>query len=106
EVTPQPGTTTPSTNPQAPVSNDPDATVLGRIVVQQGDVAAARRVVLYQNGNTLRDPTLDLCNGRFPSEAHRSARLQVLDINAAGSASLSTEAGLYESPAAAQPDVP
>ncbi len=102
QVTPGPNTTTPGTTPQAPASNDPDASVLGRVVVRQGDVASARRIVLYQNGNTLRDPTLDLCNGRFPSESLRSARLQVVDVDASGSASLSTEAVLYRSSGATE----
>jgi hypothetical protein len=101
QVTPGPDTTAPPGTPQAPESKDPDAAVLGRVVVRQGDVAAARRVVLYDKGNTLQDPTLDLCNGRFASESQRTARLQVVDVNAAGAASLSTEAVLYRSPDAA-----
>jgi hypothetical protein len=100
QVTPGPSSPTPTT-PQAPASKDPDAKVLSRVVVRQGDVAGARKVVLYAKGNTLAEPTLDLCNGRFASEADRSARLQVVDVDASGVASLSTEAVLYRSPAAA-----
>src|SRR4029079_12042378 len=100
QVTPGPSSPTPTT-PQAPASKDPDAKVLSRVVVRQGDVAGARKVVLYAKGNTLAEPTLDLCNGRFASEAGRSARLQVVDVDASGVASLSTEAVLYRSPAAA-----
>jgi hypothetical protein len=92
QVTPNPNTTT----------QDPDANVLGRLVVRQADVGSARRILLQPKGNTLQDPTLDLCNGRFASEADRSARLQVVDVDASGAASLSTEAVLYRSPAAAE----
>ncbi len=100
QVTPGPNPSTPNT-PQVPASKDPDAKVLSRVVVRQGDVASARKVVLYAKGDTLEEPTLDLCNGRFASEAERSARLQVVDVDASGAASLSTEAVLYRSPDAA-----
>src|SRR5262249_62410931 len=58
-------------------------------------------VLCSSKGTTLQDPTLDLCNAPFPSERLRSARLQLVDVNAAGNASLSTEAVLYRSPKAA-----
>jgi hypothetical protein len=100
-VTPGPSTTGPSTTSPAPQSTDPDRRLLGDIVVTQGDVGSARRVLLQDKGNTLRDPTLDLCNARFPSEKLRSARLQLLDADLQGNVSLSTEAVLYRSRAAA-----
>jgi hypothetical protein len=46
-------------------------------------------------------PTLDLCNGTFPSESQRRARLQVAAADAQGNATLSTEAVLYSTPAGA-----
>jgi hypothetical protein len=45
--------------------------------------------------------TLDLCNGRFASEKLRRARLQVAAVGQQGAPALSTEAVLYENPAAA-----
>jgi len=92
---------TPTTVPGAIVSKDPDREVLGRLGLRHGDVAADRTVFLYAKGNTLQDPTLDLCNATFPSERLRTARLQLVDVDATGNASLSSEAVLYRSPAAA-----
>src|SRR5207248_3517842 len=48
-------------------------------------------------GNTLTVPTLDLCNGSYPSEAMRTARLQVAAVDHQGETALSTEAVLYSS---------
>jgi hypothetical protein len=100
-VTPGPSTTGPPTTAQVPESNDPDRRALGDIVVRQADVGNGRTVLLYENGNSLRGVTLDLCNDRFPSESLRTARLQLLDVDGQGSSSLSTEAVLYRSPDAA-----
>jgi hypothetical protein len=84
------------------VSGDPDAAVLRQLVVQQADVAAPASVQLIPGGNRVADQvTLDLCNGRFASEAARTARLQVAETDDQGNASLSTEAVLYQSPDAA-----
>jgi hypothetical protein len=101
QVTPPSNTTTPTTVPGAVVSHDPDREVLSGLGLRPGDVSGGRDVLLYAKGNTLQDPTLDLCNARYPSERLRSARLQLVDVNAGGDASLSTEAVLYRSPAAA-----
>ena len=95
--TSRPGTTTPSNNVP---STDPDRNVLGGLVVQQSDVGAQRTVILIPNGNFTSQPTLDLCNGTFPSERLRTARLQVAAVDAAGVSALSTEAVLYRNPAA------
>ena len=85
----------PSTSP-TPVSNDPSATYLQRLVVRQQDVSAANRVQLLDGGNqVVGQTTLDLCNGRFPSESLRTARLQVVEYDGAGAGVLSTEAVLY-----------
>jgi hypothetical protein len=45
-------------------------------------------------------PTLDLCNGTYPSEKLRTARLQVDGFDSQGTVPLSTEAVLYANPAA------
>ena len=45
--------------------------------------------------------TLDLCNGTFPSESLRTARLQVTAADTQGTEVLSTEAVLYSTPAEA-----
>ena len=85
----------------APKSADPDAGLLRGLVVQQADVGATNMIVLIPGGNqVIGQTTLDLCNGNFPSESTRSARLQVIEGNDQGNGVLSTEAVLYQSPAA------
>ena len=93
-------TPTPSPSSSAPVSSDPGASVLPGLVVRQGDVPAASTVQLLDGGNLVDgQTTLDLCNGTFPSEGLRTARLQVVEYAADGTAVLSTEAVLYRTPA-------
>jgi hypothetical protein len=93
--------TTPATTPNgAPATTDPDARVLGGLVVQQSDVGAQRVVALIPSGTRTSQPTLDLCNGTFASEKLRTARLQVATYDANESSTLSTEAVLYKNPAA------
>jgi hypothetical protein len=54
------------------------------------------------NGTTLLDPSLDLCNGVYPSEKDRLERRQVMATKAGSTFSfLSTEVVKYSSPAAA-----
>jgi hypothetical protein len=102
QVTPPTTAPAPTTTvPGAIVSRDPDRQVLGRLGLRHTDVSGDHNVFLYAKGNTLQDPTLDLCNATFPSERLRTARLQLVDVDPAGDASLSTEAVLYRSPAAA-----
>ena len=85
-------------SPSAPSgSRDPSAPLLAQLIVSDADVAPALTVAGLQGGNTLSQPTLDLCNGRFPSEAMRTARLQVAAIARQGDTALSTEAVLYSS---------
>jgi hypothetical protein len=87
-----------SPSPQAstPVSSDPSAPLLQQIVVRQPDVSSPNSVQLLDGGNLVSgQTTLDLCNGRYPSEALRSARLQVVEYDGAGAGLLSTEAVLY-----------
>jgi hypothetical protein len=70
---------------------------LDRISLRQRDVVNGVVVGLITNGDQLTRPTLDLCNGTFPSEAVRTARWQVAAIAANGNTPLSTEAVLYRS---------
>jgi hypothetical protein len=86
----------PSPSATSPVSSDPSAPFLQRLVVRQADVPSANTVQLLDGGNAVTgQTTLDLCNGTYPSEALRSARLQVVEYDGGGSGVLSTEAVLY-----------
>ena len=85
-------------SPSAPAqTRDPSASLLANLIVTDADVGSTLRVSGLQGGNTLDVPTLDLCNGTFPSEAMRTARLQVSAIDAQRRTALSTEAVLYSS---------
>src|SRR2546428_7534878 len=95
----------PSTpSPSAPSgSRDPSTPLLSGLIVSDADVAPALTVAGLQGGNELTQPTLDLCNGTFPSEGMRTARLQVAAIDRQGATVLSTEAGPYSPRAGAPP---
>jgi hypothetical protein len=93
-------TAPPTTVPRSAISRDPDRHSLASIVVRQTDVAPSHKVLLIPSGNLLDQPTLDLCNGTYPSERLRTARLQVADVDANVNAALSTEAVLYRNAAA------
>jgi hypothetical protein len=85
-------------SPTAPSqSKDPSAGLLASLIVNDADVAPTLTVAGLQGGNGLSVPTLDLCNGTFPSESMRTARLQVAAVDAQGETALSTEAVLYAS---------
>jgi hypothetical protein len=93
---------TSSTAPVTPgtLPTDPDAGVLGGLVVQQSDVPPGNVVALQPQGASLGVATLDLCNGTYASEKNRTARRQVAMGNAVlGQLDLSTEAVLYRTPA-------
>jgi hypothetical protein len=100
-------TTTPSrsgattTVPPGAQNNDPAASALSSLVVKPADVSSTFLVTLLPGGNGLSQPTLDLCNGTFPSESGRSARLQDYVLDDQQDPTLSTEAVLYQNPAAA-----
>ncbi|GAC1380930.1 MAG: hypothetical protein NVSMB4_09650 [Acidimicrobiales bacterium] len=92
----RPGAAPDPTRPSRPLGpSDPASSVLAGLVVGQADVSAGVSVRPLGGGTQLDDPTLDLCNGAFPSEASRTARLQVVAIDGAGDQVLSTEAVLY-----------
>ncbi len=82
---------------------DPAADVLNELVVHPADVPAGVSVFVIPGGDQVGadQPTLDLCNGTYPSESLRTARLQVAAATSSSATVLSTEAVLYRSPAAA-----
>lgn len=90
-------TTAPAIPPPtvSPAGNDPSAEALATLVVKPEDVPATARVVILTGGIGLNQPTLDLCNGRYPSESRRTARIQDAALDAQGTLVLSTEAVLY-----------
>lgn len=91
-----PDLATPS--PTAPSqSRDPSAPLLIDLIVSDADVGPSLTVAGMQGGNGLSQPTLDLCNGTYPSEERRTARLQVRAVDNLGDTALSTEAVLYTS---------
>jgi len=87
---------------------DPQAGVLGGLILRQSDVPSGNTVQLLRNGADLTVATLDLCNGTFPSEQLRTARRQVAlthevrqpnGLPPTSTLQLSTEAVLYGAPA-------
>ena len=81
-------------------SGDPAAKTLSDLVVRQSDVASNVTVEPIVGGNLVSGAaTLDICNGTFPSEANRTARLQVVATSDQGELLLSTEAVAYDKPA-------
>lgn len=93
----------PGLTPTTPApSADPSASILGGLVVKQGDVPPAVVVETDPNGNGVAAAgTLDLCGGTYPSESLRTARLQVSAFDERGDDFLGTEAVLYGGPAGA-----
>jgi hypothetical protein len=88
----------PTPSPSAPSqSKDPSASLLASLIVTDADVGPTLTVAGLPGGNGLSQPTLDLCNGTFPSESQRTARLQVVAVDQTGGTALSTEAVLYSS---------
>ena len=97
--------TTPTTGlirPTAPPTTvDPREEALLSLVVVPADVSASSTVGLLPGGDGLTQPTLDLCNGTYPSEELREARLQDVVVDDQGLVTLSTEAVLYKDVAGA-----
>jgi hypothetical protein len=93
-----PGSTTPST---AAPSADPSSSALASLIIKPTDVSSSLTVTLLPGGAGLSQATLDICNGTFPSETHRTARLQDLVLDDQGQQAISTEAVLYGDPAGA-----
>ena len=101
-IAPNPSPTSPTLPPSGPTTTapsrppDPNENVLGDLILRQTDVPATYVVQLLDQGTDLSVPTLDLCNGTFPSEANRTARRQVALSDTQGLLHMSTEAVLYQ----------
>ena len=92
----RPGSPTPTTTvPALNAGNDPSASALEALIVTPQDVPSTADVVIFPGGVGLGQPTLDLCNGRYPSESRRTARIQDAVLDAQGVLVFSTEAVLY-----------
>lgn len=80
-----------------------DPMLLESIGLQTGDVASTMQVATIPDGDNLFAPTLDFCDGRYPSEDLRVARLQRAAYDADGNfAGISTEVVVYANAAAAK----
>lgn len=99
-VGPGPSITTPLLRPPATIS-DEDAEALLAMVVVPADVASTLAIGVLPGGEGLSQPTLDLCNGTYPSESLRRARLQDVVVAEQTMVTFSTEAVLYADTAAA-----
>ena len=93
-------TTSPSSEPSTPTTADPSTSALAALVVKPSDVGQGLVVTLLPGGAGLSQPTLDLCNGRYPSETLRTARLQDHVVDGNADQVFSTEAVLYRDSAA------
>jgi hypothetical protein len=100
-----PVSTTPTTGlirpTSPPTTVDPREEALLSLVVVPADVSATSTVGLLPGGDGLTQPTLDLCNGKYPSEDLREARLQDVAVDDQGLVTISTEAVLYKDAAGA-----
>ena len=92
---------------RAPAVNDPSLlepkqVALAKFGFRAEDFSDEWSVLPMSNGTTLLDPSLDLCNGVYPSEKDRLERRQVIATKAGSTFSfLSTEVVKYSSAAAA-----
>ncbi len=91
----------PSPSPSTSTTVDPIESALLSLVVLPEDVAPSASVGLLPGGDGLLQPTLDICNGTYPSELLREARLQDVAVDDQDVVTLSTEAVLYRDEAAA-----
>jgi hypothetical protein len=93
-----PGGAASPTTPRNPTNQE-----LANAGLRQSDLGDDVGLVLIPGGNSpAGGPTLDLCNGTFPSESERRARIQVAAIDTRGSVALSTEAVQYTDAAATE----
>lgn len=73
-----------------------DGQMLDGLIVQQSDLGYTDEVVPLRDGDdAVNAPTLDLCNGTYPTEGSRVARRQVAVFGLRGNLRLSTEAVTY-----------
>ena len=89
----------PSSSP--PTTLDPVEEALLSLIVGPADVSPTSTVGLLPGGDGLGQATLDICNGTYPSESLREARLQDVVVDEQSLVTLSTEAVLYRDEAAA-----
>lgn len=79
------------------------ASLLAKIGLRASDVRSTLQVRTMPDGTSLGIPTLDFCEGTYPSEELRVHRLQRATYDEGGAyAGLSTEVVVYKSEAAAQ----
>jgi hypothetical protein len=82
---------------------NPTNAALAAAGLRQSDLADGVSLVLIPGGGSpAGGPTLDLCNGDFPSESDRQARIQVAAVDDSGSVALSTESVQYTNAAATE----
>ncbi|HVJ95663.1 MAG TPA: hypothetical protein VNC41_02415, partial [Acidimicrobiia bacterium] len=81
-----------------PVANAvDDGQILDGLIVQQSDLGFTDEVIPLRGGSdAVNEPTLNLCNGRYPTEGSRVARRQVAVFGVEGTPKLSTEAVTYD----------
>ena len=87
--------------PSPSTTVDPLESALLALIVGPEDVSPSSTVGLLPGGDGLGQATLDLCNGTYPSESLREARLQDVVVDQQSQVTLSTEAVLYRDAAGA-----
>lgn len=98
-----PGSQAPTPGPTPTPEGRSIEQTLADLVVRQQDVPPRFRVSPIPGGRTVAGgPTLDLCDGSYPSEAQRVGRLQTEAKDRAGTRTLSTEAVQYDNTAATE----
>ena len=89
----------PSSNRATPIVPSPNSSVLALLIRADCRRAVALAFSSSPDGNIVAgQPTLELCNGSFPSESLRTERPQVAAVDTKGDAVLSTEAVLTSAP--------
>ena len=79
------------------------SSAMDSIGLQPGDIGGSLTIATIPDGNTLGAPTLDFCDGTYPSEMLRVSRLQKAAYDANGNfVGLSSEVVVYQNKAAAQ----
>jgi hypothetical protein len=96
---PPPLGTSPNSPGPAPGTTLPAG--LAGVGLTQSDVGSGITVQKLDNGDQVsaQAATLDLCNGTFPSESLRTARLQVVAVDGQGNSLISTETVTYSNAA-------
>jgi hypothetical protein len=73
-----------------------------KLVLRAGQVGPSYLLLPYQEGRTLKRPTLDMCNLKFPSEALRTARDKVVFQRGQNDPTIANEVVTYKAGGAAQ----